>query len=724
MGDIPHVYDISGTSNQGHVEGFKPAGSDAGVPGVSAVPDPPHPPSPPPPKPPTRAEIERIIGTSGTILGKTIPMCYGTKTLVGHIGAWEYSSPNLDLGIIFAFGEQNSIATGTTKINGEVITSATGISNESVHVGDGTTAISAILTGMTAWTADDTTKWKNYAHAVMRIDCKRAKLPGSFTFTSKLGGRKVTPIGGGAAAVSENLAVIGYDVMTSSDWAGVATTKINETSWGLFEDWCNEVMADASKRYEFNGAIHERNPDKALAEVLGHGLGKPYIDTDGKLAIWGEMAPAHITGDWSASASATITEDASGGAATTELAVDDYVYVDTNLRRVSSITDDDTVVLDSAVTVSGVRVRPISNVYVKKHQWVFPPAASESSLLQTPDKYRVRFEDEDNLGSHEVTSTYGAGTDKIIEAYLPGCASAGVAARHAETTLKVAHLQPFYWSGVVANNIGTQLEPGDVLLFDDDMLTMQPARVLPPIQARADGTYLLTLREYDPAAYSDSTDTTDTVPNLGTGFASNVAPVMTYISTVYSSTTYSLIGMGTSGIYQGRVTVGDTGRETVLGSNDVRLPNNVPYYALTTGGTAVGLLKMNTSNEIQLGDGSYNIFLNSPDLILVDDGSITGGHASPVQLLKWETTPSNAVKVGNTTYDTLIYANSGVSIEGNLTIKGGSLYSTFKGCWSKSTGVLTTTELPSSKDWGICYNSTTPGVGLFFNWSGTIYRFT
>ena len=677
---------------------------------------------------PTAPEVERTIAISGTILDWTIPMVYGTATVGGRIGAWQYNADKtLDIGVIFAYGEQDSIATATTYLNGEAITSAIGVSAEAVHDGDGSTALSSVLTNMDGWVAADTTKWKNYAHCVLTIDCQTSQLPGSFVFTSKLGGRKVEPIGGGAAAVSENPAVIGYDIMTSSDWAGVAAAKINETSWGLFEDWCDEVMGDATARYEFNGSISERDPDRALALVLGHGLAYSYVGTDGKLAIWAEMAPAAITGDWSATASATITEDGTAGNAVAELDADDYVYVGTNLRRVSSITDDDTVVLDSAVTVSGVAVRPISNIYLKKRHWVQPPAASESSLLQTPDKYRVRFQDEDNAGSHMVTATYGAGTDKIIETTLPGCASASVATRHAETTLKVAWLQPYSWAGIVGNNVGTAAQPGDVLLFDDDVLTMQPARVLPPIQARADGTYVLQLREYDPSAYSDNTDTTDTVPSLGTSYATDKPPVVTTLNTVYSGTEYAAISMGQAGIYDGRVVVGDTSRNTVLAGTDIRAPNQVPIQVLTSGGGTIQAFECDGSDNLVIGDGTVNLFLN------------TGGAGTQILL------PADVHVVSDWTNKRTAYKFSGANVTfgndaGTCKVEGtqvtfdpasdyvsfnfGDNVSQFYGILQGTGSIATTTELPNDGDFCIWEETDTNIFSWCFNDAATIRQIT
>ena len=672
--------------------------------------------------PPTAVQVERTIALSGTILDNTIPMCYGTATVRGLIGAWEYddSAKVLDLGIVFAPGEQGSIATATTYMNGEAITSVTGVTNEAVHVGDGSAALSAILTGMNEWNgANDTALWKSHAHAVIRINCRTSQLPGSFVFTSKLGGRKVAPIGGGGAAVSLNPATIGYDIMTSSDWAGVAAARINETSWGLFKTWCGEAMGDGTDRYEWNGVLTERDPDRALAIVLGQGLGQTYIGADGKLAIWAEMAPPAITGEWSASASDTITEDSTAGNAVAELDVGDYVYAGTNLRRVVTITDDDTVVLDSAVTVSGVRVRPISNVYIKKRDWVQPPAATESNLLQTPDKYRVRFVDEDNAGSHEVTVQYGGGTDKIVEAVLPGSASASVTTRHAKTTLLVAHLQPYSWTGPVGNDIGTALEPGDVLLFDDDVLTMQAARVVAPPQARADGTYVLQLREFDPSAYSDDTAVTDTVPNLGTGYASNKPPVVTQIHTSYSGTTYDLVGMGSAGIYAGRVVLGDTGRDTVLGSDDIRLPYEVPIYGLKSGGATVEMFQMGSaggsSDQLIIGDGSESIFFNGTNFIFPYSTNIKAG---------W-TGKRTFIALSAAGAPTFGYASADVTIAGlGIKLDAGGQTARYMGLLSGAGSAPTTGDLPNDLDFCIWEETDTHNHSWFINDATTIRQFT
>jgi hypothetical protein len=392
-----------------------------------------------------------------------------------------------------------------------------------------------------------------------------------------------------------------------------------------------------------------------------------------------------------------------------ELNVDDYVYAGTSLRRITEITDDDTVVLDSAVTVSGVRVRPISNVYIEKHDWVQPPAATESNLLQTPDKYRVRFVDEDNAGSHEVTVQYGGGTDKIVEISLPGCASASVATRHASTVLKVAHLQPFSWAGVVGNDIGTLLEPGDVLLFDTDVLTKQAARVVPPIQARPDGTYVLQLREYDPSAYSDDTAVTDTVPSLGVAFASDKPPVVTQINAVYLSTEYALARMGGAGIYTGRTVFGDDSLSSILDGTNIRLPYGIPLYGLKSGGATVEIVQMGVAgggaDKFILGDGSEAIFINSSgEIILPEDGYFKHDFTGKKQFFSWSKT-NTAYYMGNTDY--------------NLHLLGDTLE--FVGLAASGSVVPSTAHFDDG-EWGIYHNTNGDVFSLCYRHGSNLHQ--
>ena len=483
--------------------------------------EPAPPPPPPAPLPPIHvwrelyglrnidAPSPHEVSLTNTILDKVIPVNYGARTVVGSIGAYEYggiADGKLRLGIVFAYGEQDSIT--DLRINGESATWLAAQDNPWVtwvntHVGDGSTALSIVLTDMDGWTSDDTTLWKGLCHAAFIVNTHSGTCPGSFRIEADLGGQIITDFRDSGTDAYSNPVLVAYDIMTAARWRGLATTRVHENSWEDVADWCDETVGGET-RFKFNGTIYERDPDAAMAMVLNHCLARPYVDSDGKIRLWCEMPAIAITGTWSATASTTVTEDASSGSATTELASGDYVYVGNNLRTVTSVTDDDTFVVDSAVTAASVKVRPIANIHIEKHHWVTIPDAQESNLLETPDKIRIRYSSGEVQGSFEVLSTYGSGTEKIVEEYLAGCTHEGEAKRIAETKLAVVHLQEYVWSGVVCGELGAQIEPGDIVLFDTDVLTEQPARVLQPVVARPDGTYQITLREFDPEVYSES----------------------------------------------------------------------------------------------------------------------------------------------------------------------------------------------------------------------------
>jgi hypothetical protein len=252
--------------------------------------------------------------------------------------------------------------------------------------------------------------------------------------------------------------------------------------------------------------------------------------------------------------------------------------------------------------------------------------------------------------------------------------------------------------------------------------------VIPPIQARPDGTYVLQLHEYDPGAYSDDTAVTDTVPSLGTGYASASPPVVAQLNTVYSTTEYNLVGMGKNGIYDGRVVLGDTGRNVVLGSNDIRLPNNVPIYGLKTGGTTVEMLKMDTSERLVIGDSNEIIYLNaasSGGVSLPDGVPLVAGwtYLTNKEIIKY-ISGSNKVVIGSIAASAPEYELNGrpVSIQsvGAIDISGG--YPEFKG----KTSYAGVPQLGSfaTDSWGIHKNTSTGAVQLVFNDGGTLRMVT
>jgi hypothetical protein len=306
---------------------------------------------------------------------------------------------------------------------------------------------------------------------------------------------------------------VAFDILTNSIWKGLPPSDIDIAeggSWWRWADYCDEEVQGSTARCHFQGPLSTRDPDEALAEVLRHGLAHRYYSVDGKIKVWHEGLPPAITGSWSASGITTITEDTTSGEATTELAVGDLVYVGTDLREVQTIIDDDNFTVESAVTQDGVRVRTTSNVYIKKEHWLAPPAGNETPVYEIPDEVIVRYTVEDEMSGSQYPQIGDVTGDKRIEFGLQGCANAGMARRWSETFKGIQQLEVFFWNGTV-QGIGAPIEPGDILFFDDDILTRQPVRAIDPIVWEPDaGLYRLHLREFDPNAYSEATASDDT----------------------------------------------------------------------------------------------------------------------------------------------------------------------------------------------------------------------
>jgi len=237
--------------------------------------------------------------------------------------------------------------------------------------------------------------------------------------------------------------------------------------------------------------------------------------------------------------------------------------------------------------------------------------------------------------------------------------------------------------------------------------------VIPPIVARPDGTYIINLREYDPSSYSDSTDTTDTPPALGTAWASASPPIISWFSSVYSGTEYDAFYVDGSG----RQVYGDTDTATTVTGSQVRLPNNIPLYALKTGGSTIGAIKCDTSDRIVIGDGSEPIYAACTTFVIQDDALIQSGTAAD-----WGT----RVNLINHTSGTITVGDSGGSltqttIEGDviaLNTAGEIVY--FKGLLSGTPSAPSTTELPNNNEFCIWEETDTNIFTWQINDGGTI----
>ncbi len=261
------------------------------------------------------------------------------------------------------------------------------------------------------------------------------------------------------------------------------------------------------------------------------------------------------------------------------------------------------------------------------------------------------------------------------------------------------------------------LAAGDLVFFTDDLVTSQVARVHPSLTVNPDGSYTVGLREFDINAYHEGTATTDTLPSTGQAWASSTAPTLVNINYNYGGAEYSMIGGSAS---DGTVYVGNSARVAVLDGSDIVLPNSVPLYGENTSGGAVGLIMVNGSNEIQLGDGSYPIYCNSPSILLPDFGSVAAGHgSSPYNLVSFSNAVVDYVHVGSSAAWTVV-EGSGAN---GVTIMGGGCQFYFSSGNSTryvgySAGTAAAPSYSDTLDWGFYLDTVNGDLGCFMQFPG------
>jgi len=609
------------------------------------------------------------VALSGSVLDNPIPHQYGSARVTGMIGARKKTGTyTWTIGVVFAFGEQNSV--GSIQINGESTGGLGWISSLSTHTGDGSTALSGLLTAFLS--AGEQARWKNYAHCVFTLDLSKANAPGSLTVSAELGGRKVTDFRTGGSSASTNPVLVAYDQLTSAKGAGVATSRFGTAAGGTWRevaDQCDETMGDGSVRYHYRGTVTNRDPYAAADLALEHCLARMYVGPDGKIQLWAEKPPPAITGDWSG-VGTQITEDAASGSATGEVSAGDIVIVGTGVAYVASVPDDDTINLDRSVNVAGVKVRTTSNVHIRKENWVSPPLFSElAASHEIPDDVVVRYRLPGYTGGSQYpTSPSGS---KWGETSLPGCRSASMARRISETQQGLWEKVIYSWTGV-ADGIAAELEPGMIALFDDDQLTEKLVRVI-SVEWLEPRVFALSLREFRIDAYSDNT-ASDPTPPAEDKWASQAGTIISDLRGEYLGSVYQQLYVGGSG----EATLGDGSRTAVLNGITVVLPNDIPFYGKKTGGSTHQLLKIDSSDRGVLGDGSYDLYLNAySKIIMPQDVRICSDWANKRRLIELVSGPPARVNIGDSySYYTRIDSLNGLEITGKqvLLYDGSSYY--------------------------------------------------
>jgi len=462
------------------------------------------------------ATPERFLSATATILGNVVPEVFGEKEVVGYIGAIDptTSATYLYVGIVFAHGEQDSIA--SIEINGEAIGGLSWIYAYTSNVGDnGTTTLSTMLSLMPNWSSDDTDRWENLCHVVFAITVASADVPGALNVTATLGGKKFSDFRTTTTAAHTNPVDIAWYLRTSADWFGNNAARLDNDTWEAVADWCDEQISTVD-RYSWVGVLDRRDPDGALSDVIGLPMAAEYVGPDGAVRLWCEMPPPKVPGTWSTSGpDITITGVSSPD--TSDLSIGDIVvFEDGTTRTVDAIIAADEFEVDSNVDITAETIRVITDIHLSGDDWVSQPEARSLDLATIPDVVQVRYFGP-TIGDEHVYPEDVTGYDKRTEVTVPGCTIASQARRISETRKNIRDLQRITWRGSSAAK-AHGLTPGDVLRISDDVLDTQLVMVMPPVKIRRNGYVDLIMRKFDIDSFSDGVYTPSWNPAPGGGW--------------------------------------------------------------------------------------------------------------------------------------------------------------------------------------------------------------
>jgi hypothetical protein len=487
------------------------------------------------------------VSPSTTINGAIVPVVYGTRkvnglcALISRMGSFMYAM------YVFCHGEiENPGGVSNIQINDADIDDIDWVDDYNVHYGTTSQTVDSILTGRTFHSVSAGNAWAEafpgwcYITLKLRVawnDGSPTSFPGGgLNVSATIGGRKVYDTRDTTWKYSANCALVAYDIETDAKvpFRAKASSIIPTANWEEWADYCDEVIAgDSSKRFEFNGAIITRDPEAALRSVCEHMHAKvvPYA---GKDYLVGDKLPAAITGTWSSSGT-TFTEDATSGAATTELAADDVFVCDNQYLIVDTITDDDTfdVVTAPSPAITSEKVRLIRNITIDEGEYSGLPQGRDTEALAQPDVVRVHYHNAsiakaDTHDAHDPTVV--PPTDAIvIEVAFEGCSTATQAERHGQLIRRLRAFEINTWR-VKVRGEEIDLFPGDVLRGSfGDGTSLQPVRVIRRID-NPDDTVTLELKEFDFNAYGDDYAADDTAISYDPGYNYSAPDVPTAAS--------------------------------------------------------------------------------------------------------------------------------------------------------------------------------------------------
>ena len=210
---------------------------------------------------------QRRVTISSTVLGSVIPIVYGTVKVPATY-AWYYdTAPTLNLGnfyVAFAACEGEVGAVSTIYINDQDVSSLGWITNYGSKNG------TASQTAPSLW-GSNPDAYPGLCFPYVNIDKSSSEIPGNLVCAIITTGRKIYPFrAGGANSVSSNPIEQLYDLWTSEEALDLSATKLDvgtAASWDTLANWCDQLMADGTKRWTTNIALETRDGWTAIDEL-------------------------------------------------------------------------------------------------------------------------------------------------------------------------------------------------------------------------------------------------------------------------------------------------------------------------------------------------------------------------------------------------------------------------------------------------------------------------
>jgi hypothetical protein len=202
-----------------------------------------------------------------TMLDSVVPVVYGEDKVFGLAAVTHRTdgSDYLYLAVVFCEGECESIS--DIEIDGQPLSAVDWVlPGYQTFLGADNQATSTVLSTGISGFVENLTGW---VYVAMQIWCRDpSKIPGSFTVSAIIEGRKVYNPWTTLTAYTKNPMLCALDILTEPEvWAGKPWADVDLTSALALHDWCDEDVS-GTPRWEVNGTIHERNWEAAMQIVL------------------------------------------------------------------------------------------------------------------------------------------------------------------------------------------------------------------------------------------------------------------------------------------------------------------------------------------------------------------------------------------------------------------------------------------------------------------------